>query len=63
MKSFFVIIVFIVSTHVFAQPVALAETCQGSGCRYVCREELKRCGSKKKACRRQYQRCLNDCPK
>lgn len=63
MKSFFVIIVFIVSTLSFVEPVALAASCQGSGCRYVCREELKRCGTKKKACKRQYQQCLRDCPK
>ena len=65
MKRFFVIAVLMFSTLSFVQPTANAEIneFQGGGCRYVCREEYKICRLGKKACKRQYQRCLRGCPR
>ena len=68
MKKLFAAAVFAVSVLTFAQSTAVsaepfaASAVQGSGCPYVCKQELKRCRKGKKACRQEYASCLRECP-
>ena len=66
MKRMFASSIFVILFLSFVQPMANATTVnnyQGSGCPYVCKQELKRCRKGKKACRQQYVRCMKECPR
>ncbi|MBK7392719.1 MAG: hypothetical protein IPI64_05370 [Chloracidobacterium sp.] len=70
MKKFIAMSVFVLSSVMFVHPAAgsastkpSVKPCQGSGCVYVCRQELRRCRLGNKACKRQYKSCVRGCPR